>query len=50
MFYKLLGFFVWKAVRFYVSKNVPTRRIAAAGFVAVALVALLAGGAKRGGD
>ena len=50
MLYKLLGIFVWKAVRFYVSKTVPTRRIAAAGFVAFALAALLAGGAKRSGD
>ena len=47
MFYKLLGLFVWKAVRFYVSKNVPTRRLAAAGFVAVALVALAGGGAAK---
>jgi hypothetical protein len=51
MGYKILGFIVWKAVRFYVSKRVPTRRLAAAGFVIVALVALAAGGAaKRASD
>ena len=47
MFYKLLGLFVWKAVRFYVSRNLPTRRIAAAGFVTFALATLLAGGAAK---
>ena len=47
MFYKLIGLFVWKAVRFYLSKKVPTRRIAAAGFVAFALATLLAGGAAK---
>ena len=47
MLYKLLGIFVWKAVRFYVSQKVDTRRLAAAGVVAVALVALAGGGAAK---
>ena len=51
MFYKLLGIFVWKAVRFYLSQKVDTRRLAAGAFVAFAIVALGAGGAaKRAAD
>ncbi len=33
MFYKLLGLLTWKAIRYYVRNNIPTRRIAAGAVV-----------------
>ena len=34
MFYKLLGLFTWKAIKFYVSHKLPTKRLAAGAVVA----------------
>jgi hypothetical protein len=33
VFYKLLGMLTWKAIRYYLHNNVPTRRIAAGAIV-----------------
>ena len=47
MFYKLLGLLTWKAVRYYLRNNVPTRKIAAAAIVGtVGVVAISA--ARKG--
>ena len=47
MFYKLLGLLTWKAIKYYVHHNVPTRKVAAAAIVgtvgAVAIGAALKG-------
>jgi hypothetical protein len=49
VFYKLLGMLTWKAIRYYVRNNVPTRRIVAGTVVgAVGLIAV--GAALRGHD
>jgi hypothetical protein len=48
MFYKLLGMFVWKAMRYYVRSRVSTaKKIGTASIVGVLVLALLAGGSKR---
>lgn len=36
MFYKLLGLFTWKAIKYYLHNNVPTRKIAAAAIIGTA--------------
>jgi hypothetical protein len=33
VFYKLLGLLTWKAIKYYVHNNVPTRKIAAGAIV-----------------
>lgn len=51
MFYKLLGLLTWKAIRYYVRNNVPTRKIAAGAIVGtVAALALGAVLRNRQGD
>ena len=50
MGYKILGFIVWKAVRYYLAQKAPPRRVVAAGIVTVMVVALAASGAKRASD
>jgi hypothetical protein len=48
VFYKLLGFFVWKTVRYYVRNRVGvTPKVAAAGTVALLIAALVMAGSKR---
>ncbi len=43
MFYKLLGMLTWKAIKFYVHNNLPTRRIAAGAVIGtVGLIAVSA--------
>ena len=51
MFYKAIGFLVWKAVTFYVSQKLPRRKLLVGGGVALAVATLVAVGAtKRNGD
>jgi hypothetical protein len=50
MFYKAIGFLVWKAARFYVSQKLPPRKLLLGGGVALAVATLVAVGAKRNGD
>ncbi len=33
MFYKLLGLLTWKAIKYYVHHNVPTKKLAAGAIV-----------------
>jgi hypothetical protein len=47
VFYKLLGMLTWKAIRFYVRTNVPTRKIAA-GVVVGTVGAIAVGAALKG--
>ena len=47
MGYKILGFLVWKGVGVIVRRNLPSRRVVAFAFVAGAVIALAAAGAKR---
>jgi hypothetical protein len=48
VFYKLLGMATWKAVKFYVHHNVPTRKIAAAGVLGtVGVLAIVAASKKN---
>jgi hypothetical protein len=49
--YRLLGMAVWKGGKWFVRRRygglVPSRRVAAAGFVGLAVVALALGRAKK---
>ena len=47
MFYKLIGFLVWRAARFYVSSKLPTRKLLVGGAVVLGVATLVAAGAKR---
>ncbi len=49
MFYKLLGMFTWKAIKFYVHHKLPTKRLAAVAVIgAVGVIAIAA--AAKGDD
>ena len=50
MFYKAIGFLVWKAAKFYVSTKLPSRKLMVGGAVALGVATLVAVGAKRNGD
>jgi hypothetical protein len=56
MFYKALGFAVWKGAKWYVGRKLPTRKrpsrkLLLAGALALGVATLVAVGAtKRGGD
>ena len=51
MFYKAIGLLVWKAVRFYVSSKLPSRKLLVGGALALGVATLVATvGAKRNGD
>jgi hypothetical protein len=50
MFYKALGFAVWKGAKWYVGRKLPSRRLMVGGALALALVTLVALGAKRDSD
>lgn len=51
MFYKLLGLFTWKAIKYYVHHKVPTKRLLAGAVVAtVAAVGVGAALQGRGDD
>ena len=48
MFYKLLGFVVWKSMRYYVRNHVGVLpKVAAAGTVGLLIAALVMAGSKR---
>ena len=51
MFYKAIGFLVWKAVRYYASQKLPSRKLLVGGALALGVATLVAAGAtKRNGD
>jgi hypothetical protein len=50
MFYKAIGFLVWKAAKFYVSTKLPSRKLMVGGAVALGVATLVAVGAKRDGE
>jgi hypothetical protein len=60
MFYKALGFAVWKGAKWYVgrklpsrklpSRKLPSRKLMLGGAVAIGVATLVAAGAKRNGD
>ena len=50
MFYKALGFAVWKGAKWYVGRKLPSRRLLAGGALALAVATLVAVGAKHHGD
>jgi hypothetical protein len=47
VFYKLLGMLTWKAIRYYVRSNLPTRKIVAGAIVAT-VGAIAIGAALKG--
>jgi hypothetical protein len=50
MFYKAIGFVVWKAAKFYASQKLPPRKLLVGAGVALAVATLVAAGAKRNAD
>ena len=51
MFYKAIGFFVWKAAKFYLRSKLPQRKLLVGGAVALGAATLLAAvGARRNGE
>jgi hypothetical protein len=51
MFYKVIGFLVWKAAKFYVSQKLPARKLLIGGALALGAATLVAAaGARRNGD
>ncbi|MEA2253773.1 MAG: hypothetical protein QOI62_3443 [Solirubrobacteraceae bacterium] len=47
MFYKALGFAVWKGAKWYVRRRLPPRKLIVGGAVALGIATLVAAGAKR---
>jgi hypothetical protein len=47
VFYKLIGFLVWKAAKFYVSSKLSQRKLLVGGAVALGVATLVAVGAKH---
>ena len=55
MFYRALGFAVWKGAKWYVgrklpSRGLPSRKLMVGGALALGVATLVAVGAKRNGD
>lgn len=50
MFYKALGFAVWKGAKWYVGRKMPPRKLLIGGALALTAVTLVAVGAKRDHD
>ncbi len=51
MFYKALGFAVWKGAKWYVGRKLPSRKLMVGGALALSVATLVAVGAtKRNGD
>ena len=50
MFYKALGFAVWKGAKWYVGRKLPSRKLMLGGALAIGVATLVAAGAKRNGD
>jgi hypothetical protein len=49
MFYKALGFAVWKGAKWYVGHKLPSRRLIVGGALALAVATVVGVGAKRNG-
>jgi hypothetical protein len=47
MFYKALGYAVWKGAKWYVGRKLPPRKVLVGGAMALAVATLVAVGAKR---
>jgi hypothetical protein len=47
MFYKALGFAVWKGAKWYVGRKVPQRKLLVGGALALTAAMLVAVGARR---
>lgn len=51
MFYKALGFAVWKGAKWYVGRKLPSRKLMAGGALALGAATLIATvGVRRNGD
>jgi hypothetical protein len=50
MFYKALGFAVWKGAKWYVGRKLPSRRLVLGGALALGVATLVAVSAKRDSD
>jgi hypothetical protein len=50
MFYKALGFAVWKGAKWYVARKLPSRKLVVGGALALVVATLVGVGAKRNGD
>ena len=55
MFYKALGFVVWKGAKWYVGRKLPSsplppRKLMVGGVLALGVATVVAVGAKRNGD
>ena len=47
MFYKALGYAVWKGAKWYVGRKMPPRKLLVGGALALVVATLVAVGAKR---
>jgi len=47
MFYKALGYVVWKSAKFYLRRKLPSRKLLVAGVLAAGAATVVAFGAKR---
>ena len=47
MFYKALGFAVWKGAKWYVGRKAPSRKLMVGGALALAVATLVVVGTKR---
>jgi hypothetical protein len=47
MFYKALGYAVWKGARWYLGRRLPSRRLLLAGALATVVATAVAVGARR---
>ena len=50
MFYKALGYAVWKGAKWYVGRKLPSRKLIVGGALALVVATLVGVGAKRNGD
>jgi hypothetical protein len=50
MFYKALGFAVWKGAKWYVGHKTPSRKLMVGAVVALGVATLVAVGARRDDD
>ena len=50
MFYKALGFAVWKGAKWYVGRKLPSRKLLVGGALALGVATLVAAGTKHHGD
>jgi len=50
MFYKALGFAVWKGAKWYVGRKLPSRKLVVGCALVLGVATLVAAGAKRDSD